>query len=123
MQRWTAFQQLVLARLRQFYREPSAVFWVYVFPLLLAVGLGLAFGNRPPEAAQVDVVRSEYADQLAEQLRNGGLVAEVHDQEICRQRYITGKTALYITYNGVRAEFGMDPTRSESQATRHQVEA
>jgi ABC-2 type transport system permease protein len=122
MQRWTAFQQLVLARLRQFYREPSAVFWVYVFPLLLAVGLGVAFWNRPPEAAQVDVVRSENAAQLVEQLRQGGLVAEVHDLESCRQRYITGKTALYVAYDGAHAEFGMDPTRSESQAARYQVE-
>src|SRR5260370_36183474 len=123
MQRWTAFQQLVLARLRQFDREPSAVFWVAVFPWLLAVGLGVPFWNRPPEAAQVDVVRSEDAEQLAEQLRQGGLVAEVHDLESCRQRYITGKTALYVAYHGAHAEFGMDPTRSESQAARYQVEA
>jgi ABC-type multidrug transport system permease subunit len=123
MQRWSAFQQLVLARLRQFYREPEALFWVYIFPLLLAIGLGIAFANRKPEAARVDVVRSDYAEALAEQLRGGGLVVEVHDLEDCRRRYITGKTALYIAFNGGEAEFGIDPTRSESQAARYQVEA
>ena len=47
--------QLVLARVREFYREPEAVFWVYVFPVLMAVGLGIAFRNRPVEQIVVDV--------------------------------------------------------------------
>src|SRR5438132_4485077 len=114
--------QLFLARLREFYREPEAIFWVYGFPVLLAIGLGIAFWNRPPEPARVDVVRSEYADSLAKQLREGKLVVEVRDKEECRHRYITGKTALFVYYDGSRAEFGLDPTRSESEAARFQVE-
>src|SRR5258708_1224582 len=118
MQRWQAFGQLVLARLREFYREPEAIFWVSGFPVLL----GIAFWNRPPEPARVDVVRSEYAERLAEQLRDGKkMVAEVHEKEDCRQRYITGKTALFVYYDGTRAEFGLDPTRSESEGARYQV--
>ena len=35
--------QLTLARLREFYREPDAVFWVFGFPLVLAFALGIAF--------------------------------------------------------------------------------
>ena len=34
--------QLSIARLKEFFREPAAVFWVYGFPLLLAVALGIA---------------------------------------------------------------------------------
>ena len=41
--------QLTLARFRGFIREPEAVFWTFVFPILLAVGLGVAFRSRPPE--------------------------------------------------------------------------
>ncbi|PYO69383.1 MAG: ABC transporter permease, partial [Gemmatimonadetes bacterium] len=40
--------QLTLARLREFYREPDAVFWVFGFPLVLAFALGIAFRNRGP---------------------------------------------------------------------------
>ncbi len=35
------FQQLFLARMREFYRQPEVVFWVFGFPILLAVGLVL----------------------------------------------------------------------------------
>ena len=35
--------QLTLGRLREFLREPEALFWVFAFPILLALALGLAF--------------------------------------------------------------------------------
>ena len=44
-----ALKQLVLCRLREFYREPEALFWVYVFPILMATGLGIAFRTQPPK--------------------------------------------------------------------------
>src|SRR5512147_2823089 len=44
---------LILTRFREFFREPEAVFWVYVFPILLATGLGIAFRSRPPERVPV----------------------------------------------------------------------
>ena len=33
--------QLILARLREFFREPEAVFWVYGFPIVMSVLLGI----------------------------------------------------------------------------------
>ena len=55
--RWSdrAFIQLVLSRFREFYREPEAVFWAYIFPILMVIGLGIAFRNRPVEQIAVDV--------------------------------------------------------------------
>jgi ABC-type multidrug transport system permease subunit len=47
--------QLTLARIREFIREPEAVFWVFVFPVLLALALGIAFRNRPAERIPVGV--------------------------------------------------------------------
>lgn len=47
--------ELTLVRLRDFYREPATIFWVFGFPLVLALGLGLAFRNRPPEPVRVIV--------------------------------------------------------------------
>ena len=35
--------ELTTARLREFLREPEAVFWVFAFPLLMAFALGIAF--------------------------------------------------------------------------------
>ena len=46
---------LTLARIREFVREPEAVFWVFVFPVLLAVALGIAFRETGPATVQVAV--------------------------------------------------------------------
>jgi ABC-2 type transport system permease protein len=126
MQRWNSFIQLVLARLRIFYREPEALFWVYFFPILMAVGLAIAFWNRPPESPAVDVVRGSsagIADELAAQLNQSNVKAEVHDEAECLRRYRVGKTALFVSMSGNELTFGLDPTRSESVAARYQVEA
>src|SRR5688500_17855122 len=55
MNRYSPMWELTLARLREFYREPAAVFWVYIFPLILAAALGFAFRERPVEKVTVDV--------------------------------------------------------------------
>ena len=46
-----ALRQLTLARFREFIREPEAVFWTFVFPLLLAGGLAIAFRDKKQEQA------------------------------------------------------------------------
>jgi ABC-2 type transport system permease protein len=61
--------QLTLARWRTFYREPSAVFWTFGFPILLAVALGIAFRNRPPEPVSV-CIESGPDTAAAEALNN-----------------------------------------------------
>lgn len=63
--------QLTLVRFREFIREPEALFWVFLFPVLLAAGLGVAFRNRPPDVLPVVVV----SDRLAAPLRQEKLLA------------------------------------------------
>ena len=50
--------QLTLIRFREFLREPEAVFWTFIFPLLLAGGLGLAFRSRPNDISKIGVLTS-----------------------------------------------------------------
>lgn len=59
------FGQLYLARLRDFVREPGVLFWVFGFPVLLAVALGLAFREKGPERVPVLVVEGAAADATA----------------------------------------------------------
>lgn len=56
--------QLTFARFRLFFREPDAIFWIFVFPILLALGLGIAFRNRPPEVTKIGVVGTNLAASL-----------------------------------------------------------
>jgi ABC-2 type transport system permease protein len=73
--------QLTLVRYREFYREPEAIFWVFIFPVLLTAGLGIAFRSRAPERVPVALVaRAGADDTLAARLTAaGGLRLRVLD--------------------------------------------
>jgi len=51
-----ALIELIRARLREFFREKGIIFWVFVFPLLMAFGLGIAFRSKPMDLPRVAVV-------------------------------------------------------------------
>src|SRR5262249_446677 len=53
--RYNPLVQLTLARIREFVREPEALFWVFVFPVLLAFALGIAFRNTAPQKLRIAV--------------------------------------------------------------------
>src|SRR5258708_38645265 len=59
--------QLTLVRFLEFIREPEALFWVFVFPILLAAGLGIAFRNRPADVLRIAVVTPELAQSLRQE--------------------------------------------------------
>jgi ABC-type multidrug transport system permease subunit len=59
--------QLTLVRFREFTREPEALFWVFIFPILLAAGLGIAFRNRPAEVLQIAAVTPELTAPLSQE--------------------------------------------------------
>ena len=47
---WHPLIELGIARLREFAREPEAIFWAFIFPILMSVTLAIAFpgsGNKP----------------------------------------------------------------------------
>src|SRR5438128_2698351 len=56
--------QLFIARLKEFSREPEVIFWVFGFPILLAVGLGIAFRNKPADEIAVGVIDGPGAETV-----------------------------------------------------------
>lgn len=68
MNTFEPLKQLVFARLREFTREPAAVFWVYGFPLIMIFALGVAFRSQPIEVIQVGVEAGDEAEQIIEAL-------------------------------------------------------
>lgn len=113
--------QLTLARYREFYREPEAVFWTFIFPILMAAGLGLAFRSKPPEVVKVAVVRdAPGADSVAAGLvREPALEVRVLDDSTAARELRTGKVALLVRpqpSGGV--EFRYDESRTEAAAGR-----
>src|ERR1039458_4140174 len=61
----SSLYQLTTARFRLFLREPEAIFWIFIFPILLAVGLGIAFRNRPADVLPVAGFRLFLGDRGA----------------------------------------------------------
>src|SRR5579859_2458266 len=59
-----ALVQLTLVRFRETLREPEALFWIFVFPILLAAGLGIAFRNRPADVLKIATVTPELTKSL-----------------------------------------------------------
>ncbi|HYO64041.1 MAG TPA: ABC transporter permease [Pyrinomonadaceae bacterium] len=93
--------ELTLTRLREFLREPEAVFWVFGFPILLAFALGIAFRNTGPEKIHVAVetggAQSSVADALADTLRRTpDLEVLALAPEEARQALRSGKVALVV---------------------------
>ena len=85
--------QLVLFRIREFIREPEAVFWALFFPILLSVGLGVAFRNRPAEVLAVATPSASIAEVLK---KESGLVVDVTPAEAAREALRVGKVVLVV---------------------------
>jgi ABC-type multidrug transport system permease subunit len=118
--------QLTLARLREFFREPEAVFWVYGFPILMAVLLGIAFREQPIERIFVDVQDGPHADAAISAL---GAIEKFNarkcEEATCRNRLRTGKTQLVVvSKDGSSAGFDYlyDPVRSDSVLARKETD-
>src|SRR5216684_88629 len=83
--------QLTLMRFREFIREPEALFWVFVFPILLAAGLGIAFRNRPAEVLKVATVTPALTQSLQ---REKLLSVQQLGSNAAEEALRTGKVAL-----------------------------
>jgi ABC-2 type transport system permease protein len=113
--------QLTRVRYREFFREPEAVFWVFIFPVLLAAGLGIAFRNRTADRAVIAVVRDGPATaRLAESLgRVDELAVSVLDDSLAAERLRTGEVALVVAASSAGPlEYRYDDTRPESRLAR-----
>jgi ABC transporter DrrB family efflux protein len=114
--------QLILARLREFYRRPEAIFWVYGFPLLMVVALGIAFRNKPVQQVKIDVQSGQGSAFIASALKNDPrFEVEIADEAACRLRLRTGKTDLVVVPAGegqMKCDYLFDDARAESAMAR-----
>jgi len=126
MTRHHPLSTLLISRLREFFREPEAIFWVYGFPVLLAIGLGIAFREKPPAVVQVDVLQRAEADAPAVDLYDTlravpGFTVALHDEAECAARLRMGRSDLTVA-PGDHYEYRFDPTRPESVLARSRVD-
>lgn len=124
--RWSGYSHLLMARLLELKREPEVVFWVFVFPLLLALGLGIAFRNKPGDAIRVAMVAGTGFEDAQ------GLLARSPQHELfkiqrlnsddARKGFRLGKFDLVIEPDGKGGlEYRYDPARPESVLAKAEV--
>jgi ABC-type multidrug transport system permease subunit len=79
--------------MREFLREPEALFWALVFPVLITTGLGVAFRNQAEPIIHVAATTPDLASALR---RDARLVVATTDAEGARDALRRGTVSLVV---------------------------
>jgi ABC-2 type transport system permease protein len=111
----SSLYQLTLTRLKLTLREPEAIFWIFVFPILLAVGLGIAFRNRPADVLPVAATTPELTQALA---ADKGLHASLLDDASGRHALAVGTILLLAEQSAAGVVYHYDDTNPDARTAR-----
>lgn len=118
----TPLLRLILSRLREFYREPAAVFWTYGFPTLLALALGLAFRGGGVQPVTVTVLEGPRQAELVQILSSDpGFVVRMSSEEDARRGFLGGRVVLAVGGDD-EIRYLFDPTHPQAETTRRRVD-
>ena len=111
----SSLYQLTMVRFRLFMREPEAIFWIFVFPILLAVGLGIAFRNRPADVFQVGATTAQLTHALA---ADKGLTATTMNEADGTRALATGSILLLAMQTPDGVSYKYDETNPDARTAR-----
>lgn len=122
MSRGGQLYQLTRTRLLLFVREPEAMFWVFLFPVVLALVLSFAFKSRGVDTVRVGVVDGEVAEAWAEALDEAEAIDLVRypGREEAERKLRSGAIAALIEGDQT-VTLRYDPTRPEGETARLRV--
>ncbi len=115
--RYSPLLELTVVRTKEFMRETEAVFWVFGFPILLALALGFAFRAKPPERVPVAVVGIDSTRAVAALRKSPVLAPRSMDAREAMQALRQGKVSLVVE-SGPVPLYRFDPTRPEARTAR-----
>ncbi|HEX2122805.1 MAG TPA: ABC transporter permease [Thermoanaerobaculia bacterium] len=114
--------ELTIARIKEFLREPEAIFWVFAFPLLLTMALGYAFREKPPDRIPVGVVEGPAAKQRMDALaKSPVLQPRIYSESEGEEELRRGKISLLVD-GGATPVYRLDATRPDARAARLEVD-
>ena len=111
----SSLYQLTSTRFRLFLREPEAIFWVFIFPILLAVGLGIAFRNRPADVLPVGATTAQLTQALA---ADKGLNATTIDEAAGTHALAIGTIDLLAIQGPQGVVYKYDSTNPDARTAR-----
>ena len=112
---YSSLYQLTRIRFMLVWREPEAVFWIFIFPILLAVGLGIAFRNRPPDVLPVAATSAQLTQALA---ADSGLHASQMDESAGKHALATGAILLLAVEQPGGVDYEYDNTNPDARTAR-----
>src|ERR1700760_386086 len=111
----SSLYQLTMVRFRLFLREPEAIFWIFIFPILLAAGLGIAFRNRPADVLRVGATTPQLTQALA---TDKGLKATTIDEAAGTRALATGDILLLAIQKPDGVTYKYDDTNPDARTAR-----
>jgi ABC-type multidrug transport system permease subunit len=111
----SSLYQLTRVRFLLVWREPEAVFWIFIFPILLAVGLGIAFRNRPPDVLPVAATSAHLTQWLT---ADNGLRATQMDEAAGKHALATGAILLLAVERPGGVAYQYDGTNPDARTAR-----
>ena len=114
--------QLTLARIREFIREPEAVFWTFVFPVVMSLALAVAFPSRADRRIMVGLQQGASTDSLRATLE-GIPGIELRDlTPDAERRALREGTVNIVVLPTSPPTYRFDPAREESRLARAVVD-
>jgi ABC-type multidrug transport system permease subunit len=107
--------QLTKIRFLLILREPEAIFWIFIFPILLAVGLGIAFRNRPADVLPVGGTTQQLVAAMS---ADSGLKATLTDEAAGRHELATGSIVLLAIQQPSGVVYRYDDTNPDARSAR-----
>src|SRR5580698_299553 len=111
----SSLYQLTTVRFRLFLREPEAIFWIFIFPILLAVGLGIAFRNRPADVLPVGATTAQLTQALSV---DKGLKATEMDEAAGAHALAVGDILLLAVQGPGGVAYRYDDTNPDARNAR-----
>ena len=113
--------------MKELKREPEVVFWVFVFPILLALGLGIAFRNKPADTTSIAIVEDSGAPDALLMIQHSPHGSAIHAQVLPQETALNGlrlgKFDLVVIPHGNGGfEYRYDPARPESVLSHAEVD-
>jgi len=121
---WTSrpLVQLTLARMREFIREPEAVFWTFGFPIVVSLALALAFPSRANRPVFVGLYPGAAAESLRSTLKgsSGITIRDVQPED--ERRALREGEVNVVVVPTTPPTYRFDPAREESRLARAVVD-
>jgi ABC-2 type transport system permease protein len=125
--RWAGFLHVLDVRMKELRREPEVIFWVFGFPILLALGLGIAFRDKPADRTSVVIVSGAGAEKALSMIQHSPASASIRgdlvDESTALRGFRLGKYDLVVRPDEKGGyQYRYDPARPESLLARSIVD-